>query len=789
MINLDWVKDYIDIEGISPEELAERVTKAGINIEKIITNNIDNLVIGEVITCKEHPNSDHLKVCEVNTGSQCVQIVCGASNVGVGQKVIVALPDAVLPEGPIQETNLRGVKSEGMLCALYELGLEEKTEENYAKGIAILPADAPLGGNPLQFLGLNDVVYELDVHKHRNNDCYYHIGFAYIVGAILNRRVTLPEVKFGVCEDNVSDYMGLKVDTAKCPYYLGRMVKDVKIGPTPEFIKHRLNSVGIRSINNVVDISNYVMLEFGQPLHFFDKDSLGNDILVRDAKDGEEIITLDGQKRILNGNDIVITDGNKPVCIAGVMGGENTAVTEKTKSIFIESAIFDAVSIRNTASKLNLKSEASIRYGKGLNYEYTNMAMDRACELLEKYAGATVLSGTVIYDNIVKTPKVVSFRAEDINGLLGTTIRAEDIELELNKLEFAFEKRDDVYRVTIPNRRLDIEENINDIAEEIGRLYGYHNLKGTLPKVETKRGRYLKDVWYAKVIGQRMRSLGLNETRTYTLVSRAMAELFGYEGRGAIALPNPMSSDKEIIRTSILSSLLNVYEYNMKRRVSDVFIYEIGKTYDSNYEEDLKLAMLMRGNLVSNSAEGISLRADFYLLKGMVEDVLNYMGMRGRYDFAVCEDAKGMHPYVTAKILLDGKVIGILGRVHPEITKDGVYVCELSLNALMGKVDRICYVSPSKYPSVSKDLAFIVDKGVSTREIEEVIRKVDDSLLADIRLFDVYEGENIPSGKKSLAYTLVFQSTERTLTEDEVMGITNRIMDVVQREIGAELRK
>lgn len=789
MINLDWVKDYIDIGGTSPEELAEKVTKAGINIEKIIDNHIPHLVIGEVITCKDHPNSDHLKVCEVNTGSQCVQIVCGAPNVKEGQKVIVALPHCVLPIGPIEETSLRGVKSEGMLCALCELGFEEKTEENYAKGIAVLPADAPLGADPLQYLGLDDVVYELDVHKHRNNDCYYHIGFAYIVGAILNRRVKLPEVKFDVCKNEVSDYISLNVDTTKCPYYLGRMVKDVKIGPTPEFIKRRLNSVGIRSINNVVDISNYVMLEFGQPLHFFDRDSLGNDILVRDAKNGEEIITLDGQKRVLNSNDIVITDGNKPVCIAGVMGGENTAVTETTKRIFIESAIFDAVSIRNTASKLNLKSEASIRYGKGLNYEYTNIAMDRACELLEKYAGATVLSGTVTYDDIVKTPKVVSFRAEDINGLLGTTISASDIKLELNKLEFSFEKRDDVYRVTIPNRRLDIEENINDIAEEIGRLYGYHNLKGTLPKVETKRGKYLKDVWYAKVIGQRMRSLGLNEVRTYTLVSRAMDELFDYEGREAIALPNPMSSDKEIIRTSILASLVNVYEYNMKRRVSDIFIYEIGKTYDRNYDEDLKLAMLMRGNLISNSVGGVSLQADFYLLKGMVENVLNYMVMRGRYDFAVCEDAKGMHPYVTANILLDGKVIGVLGRVHPAIVKDEVYVCELSLNALMGKVDKICYVSPSKYPSISKDLAFVVDRGVSTRDVEGVIRMADDSLLADIRLFDVYVGENIPSGKKSLAYTLVFQSAERTLTEDEVMDIMDRIVEALQREIGAELRK
>ena len=791
MISLEWVKDYIDISDQDLEELAVKITQSGINVEKVITNHIDNLVVGEVIDCVNHPDSDHLHVCQVAVSENDVlQIVCGAPNVRKGLKVVVALPGAVLPgDFVIKKSKIRGVESNGMLCALYELGLEEKTDEAYASGIEELDSSVKVGDDPIKVLGLDDTLYELDIHKHRNNDCYYHIGFAYEIGAILNRPVKLPELSFKEDKDSVENHFSLDVETDKCPFYLAKMVKNVKIGESPEFIKKRLVAAGMRSINNVVDISNYVMLEFGQPLHFFDSDSLGSNVLVRDARDGEEIITLDGQKRVLNNDDIVITDGNKPVCIAGVMGGDNTAVTENTKSLFIESAIFDAVSIRNTASKLNLKSEASIRYGKGLNYEYTDMAMDRACELLEMYAGATVLSGTVSFDNIVKTPRVVSFRAEEINGLLGTTISDSDIELELNKLGFDFLKRDGVYIVTIPNRRLDIEENINDIAEEIGRLYGYHNLKGTLPRVETKRGRYLGDVWYSKVIGQRMRSLGFNEVRTYTLVSRAMAELFNYEGADFIALPNPMSSDKEIIRTSILASLLNVYEYNMKRRVSDIFIYEIGKTYDRNFDEDLKLAMLMRGDFISNSVSGVSVKGDFYLLKGMVENVLNYMGMRGRYDFDICEDAKGMHPYVTAKILLDGKLIGVLGRVHPAIVKDEVFVCELSVKALMGKVDRICYVSPSKYPSICKDLAFIVDKGVSTRDVEGVIWGVNDSLLADIRLFDVYVGDNIPSDKKSLAYSLVFQSRERTLTEEEVMGIMERIVEALQREIGAELRK
>ena len=382
MISLNWVGDYIDIKDQDVQELATKITKAGINIEAVVTHHINGLVIGQIEKVEEHPDSDHLHVCSVNVGSEVLQIVCGASNVREGLKVIVAREGTVLPgDFEIKRSKIRGVDSCGMMCALFELGLEEKTEENYAKGIAELDDKAPIGEDPLVYLGLDDTLYDLDIHKHRNNDCYYHIGFAYEIACILNRKVTLPDLSFKTIKDNVKDHFKLEVKSSKCTYYMAREIRNVKIGESPEFIKKRLIAAGMRPINNVVDISNYVMLEFGQPLHFFDKDKLGEKIVVRDAKDGEEIVTLDGKTRVLDSSDIVITDGKKPVCIAGIMGGENTEVDENTKNILIESAIFNPVSIRYTSRKLELPSEASIRYGKGLSYEYMEMASKRACHL------------------------------------------------------------------------------------------------------------------------------------------------------------------------------------------------------------------------------------------------------------------------------------------------------------------------------------------------------------------------------------------------------------------------
>ena len=788
MISLNWVKDYIDLDGIDLKQLAVKITKAGINVEKVISNHIDNLCVGYVEDCQMHPDSDHLHVCKVNVGSKILQIVCGAPNVKKDIKVIVALDGAVLPGNfEIRKSTIRGVESNGMLCALSELGLEEKTPENYAKGIYILPNDAVVGTDPLDIIGGNDTIYDLDVHKHRNNDCYYHIGFAYEIASILNKKVTLPSLDYKEISDDINDHFELKVETDKCPYYLAKMVKDVKIGQSPKFIQERLISAGMRPINNVVDISNYVMLEYGQPLHFFDKDKLKNNILVRNAYDDEKIITLDGKERILKSSDIVITDGSKPVCIAGVMGGDNTDVDENTKNILIESAIFDSVSIRNTAARLDLRSEASIRYGKGLNYEYTMDAINRACHLLEKYADAKILTGIVKHDTLVKKEKVVTFIPEEVNKMLGIEISNEDMAKELDRLMFKYTFKDGKYEVIIPNRRLDIDPYVNDIAEEIGRLYGYENLISTLPVGEYKKGEYIGDVKYKKLVSFRLRSLGLNESKTYTLVSPSMAQLFNYDNKKQVILPNPMSVDKSIVRTSLLPSLLNVYEYNKARKVQDVLLYEISKTYDERYEEDIKVAILMKGNYIYNNWQHNYIKCDFYVIKGILENILDYMGFKNRYTFEIT-DAKDLHPGIGADIILDREKIGIIGRIHPSLNKDEIYVCEFSLNKLIKEIKPIKYKEANKYPEIEKDVAFIVNKDVSAETIEKQIKKTGGRLLKKIDIFDLYTGENVSENEKSIAFKLLFSDDKRTLTEKEVMDIFNKIIDDVSEKLGAKLR-
>lgn len=787
MISLNWVKDYIDIEQEDLHELAVKVTKAGVNVEKVVDSRIENLVIGEVLECVDHPDSDHLHICQVNIGKETTQIVCGAHNVKAGIKVLVALPGCVLPgDFEIKAGKIRGQESNGMICALFELGVEEKTEENYNKGIEVLETDLEPGTDANLYLGTDDTLYELDVHKHRNNDCYYHIGFAYEIASVLNKKVTLPEDNYKEDKESIKDNFSLKVETEKCPYYTAKMVKGVEIKESPEFIKKRLISAGMRPINNVVDISNYVMLEYGQPLHFFDKNKLGDKILVRQANEGETIVTLDGQTRELVPNDIVITDGTKPVCIAGVMGGENTDVDDNTKDILIESAIFDSVAIRYTSSRLDLRSEASIRYGKGLSYEYTDAAIRRACYLLEKYANATVLSDTVVHDNIDKSDKIVEFKTKEVSTLLGLELTDKDVETELDRLMFPYELNGDTFKVNIPKRRLDIDPNVNDIAEEIGRLYGYHNLASTQPRVEVRRGVYVGDVGIRKQISRRLRTLGLNETKTYTLTSPDMASKFKYDNKEAIALPNPMSLDKSIIRTSILPSLVNVHDYNKARNVKDILLYEIAKTYDVNYVEDVKVAMLMKGNYIINEWQHTTTKCDFYTLKGIIENLLDYLGFKNRYTF-VASEIPELHPGISAKILLDREEIGVIGRVHPSYKKDEIYVAELSMTKLYNKqVKPIKFKEASKYPEIVKDLAFVIDNEVESEVIKNQIKKSGGRLLDNVEVFDIYN--NMEEGKKSIAYKLTFKDASKTLSDEEVMEVFNKIIKEVEEKTNAKLR-
>lgn len=786
MISMNWVKDYIDIKDENLEELADRVTKAGINVEHVVKTNIDNVVIGEVKTCVDHPDSDHLHVCMVDVGTDTRQIVCGAPNVKAGIKVIVALPGAKLPGGEIKKGSIRGEESNGMICALCELGLEEDNEENYKKGIHVLDKDAPVGEDAFNYLGVGDTLYDLDVHKHKNNDCRYHIGFAYEIGTILGKKVKLPKADYKEIKDNINDQFKLKVDTKNCTYYKSKMVTDLVIGESPDFIKNRLSACGMRSINNIVDISNYVMLEYGQPLHFFDKDKLGNEILVRQAKDDEKVITLDEQERVLTKEDIVITDGKKVVAIGGIMGALNTDVDENTKTVLIESAIFNATNIRKTARRLNLRSEASLRYEKGLNYEYTDAALDRACYLLEKYASGKVLSGKAEYDNEDKTLKKIEFTTERVNSLLGIELTDKDVETELTKLDFEYEIKNGKFITTIPRRRLDIEENVNDIAEEIGRLYGYYNLKNTMPILPTREGKFEHSFGFKKNVSYRMRTLGLNEVRTYSLVDQKIADMF-YKDRELVLIPNPMSSDRSSLRKTMIPSMLDVIKYNKTRGLKDINIYETSKVFFDDLKEENHLAVALYGNYISNIWQGKIVKNDFYVLKGILCNLLDYLGLKNRYSFALSTEVN-LHPGVSADIYLEKKKVGFFGRIHPKVNKDEIYVLELCIDDLDVKTKDLKFKAASKLPYIKKDLAFIMPKSMKNEDVIKEIKRAGGRLLTDISVFDLYEGINIGINNKSIAYSLTFEDSSRTLTDEEVMEVFNNIIKEVETKLKIKLR-
>ncbi len=792
-LSLNWVNDYIDIKKEDKKALADKITKAGINVEKVTSFNIENLVIGEIVACEMHPDSDHLHVCKVDIKSDILNIVCGASNVRVGLKVIVALPGAILPGNfEIKKSKIRGVESNGMLCALFELGLEEKTEETYQKGICELPSDAPLGENALEYLGYDDTIYELDLNPNRT-DCNNHLPFAYEIGAVLGKKVVEPDISFKESNDDINKEVTLKVETENVSMYNLMVAKDVTIKESPNFIKRRLEVAGVRSINNVVDISNYVMLEYGQPLHFFDKDSVGNEIVVRMAHDKETIVTLDKEERVLTKDDIVITDGKKSLCVAGVMGGLNSGITDNTKNILIESAIFNPYNIRYTSLRLGLRSEASLRLEKPLSYEYTEKAIKRACHLLEKYADAKIVKGIVTYDKTDKKTKNISVTLKEINSILGMTLTDEEVINILQNLGFTYHKEQEEYHVEIPLRRQDIYEQKEDLIEEIGRLHGYDNIKPTLPIVETKKGVYKENIHLRKMISKRMRSLGFNEVRTYTLVSEEEITKFNYDNKEFIKLLRPMLKEKAYVRQNIVNSLFDIYNYNINKKIKDILIYEISNVYgleNEDYQEDTKLSFLLSGKYIINTWNNNNLEIDFYLLKGIVENLLNYLGLENRYTFKLSSNVpKEIHPKINSEIIIDNKNIGYFGKLHPNISKNDVYVCEISLTKLFNcKTSDVKYKELNKFPTIQKDLAFIVDNNIDSMEIYNEIKRAGGKLLTNIVIFDVYKGDKIDKNKKSIAYNLTFEDYNRTLTEEEVMVKFKDIINSVEKKFNAILR-
>ncbi len=791
-VSKSFLNDYVAIKDIPMSEIANKMVLVGNEYESVEPiSTATNLVVGEVISCINHPESDHLHVCNVNMGDETVQIVCGAPNCHTGIKVIVAKVGAKLPGGiEIKKAHLAGYDSNGMLCALEEIGIESKYVSDEEKnGIHILPSDTPIGINALEYLGYDDEVIDFELTANRS-DLLSILGMAHEVGAIYKKNVKYPSIDYHENSENINDNYTLEVKTNNCPAYLGKLVKNVTIKESPMFIKTRLMASGIRPINNVVDISNYVMLECGQPLHFFDADKLGHRVIVRMANSDEQLVTLDGTTRTLKETDMVIANESGAVALAGVMGGLSTEITNTTHNIFIESAQFDSYHIRQTAKDI-LRSEASSRFEKGIDPNRTVFALKRAVYLLEQYAGGTVVGGMLNEDTLNKNAKVINITLDKIISVLGMTVTESDVMEVLTSLGFKCEVNNKAFVVTVPTRRLDI--NIKeDIIEEVGRMIGYDHLQSKLPITAIKKGTISKHQHYVKDIKTRLQSLGLTEVITYSLISKENIYKFTNKDFEVIKLLNPMSEERTYMRYSLIPSLLEMWEYNISRNIKDINVYEVGKRYskaDNNYVEETMINGLLYGNYLNNSWQNKRINVDFYVVKGIIENLLNYLGLTNRYSFTTNEILSDLHPGRSCNILVDNENIGYIGQVHPLINKKEIYIFELNLDKLFNKkVRSIKYKEINKYPSVRKDLAFIVKRNIVSEQLVSIIKKTAGRLLTNIELFDVYTGENVKADEKSLAYSLTFEDKDKTLNDTEVNNVIDKIIKSLKDNLGAELR-
>lgn len=785
-LSTNFLKDYIDID-VDVKQLAEDMTRVGNEYDSASNLiNATKLVIGQITECEPHPDSDHLHLCKVNIGTEVLDIVCGAPNARTGLKVIVALDGAVLPEKTIKKGMIRGQESNGMLCSIAELGLEHKfLKPEDSEGIAELGEDAEIGGDPIKYLQMDDGVIDFELTANRG-DLLSILGMAYEVGAIYDKKVKDVDLKHKESGEDINKTFKTEVKTENCSKLLVKKVENVKIEESPIFIKNRLIASGIRPINNVVDISNYVMLELGQPLHFYDADKLGNKLVVRMAEDGEKLTTLDNVERTLTSEDIVIADATHGVGLAGVMGGLETEVEPDTKNIIIESAIFDSVKVRKTSKKI-VRSEASNRFEKGLDPERTTMAIERACKLLEEYAGGTVVTGTVEYDKTNNKEKEIEITFKNINDVLGTVIPNEEILNVFRKLGFSYKVNGETIKVTVPTRRLDISIK-EDLIEEVSRIYGVDNIEGKLPIVPMRKGSYDKT---QREIRNKMIALGLKETLTYVLINDKEVNGYTLDKFEPLKLLDPITEDRNTLRYSMIPSLYKVYEYNKAREQKDISIFEIGKGFYKKgevYGEDIKLCVLMSGKYSTGLNNNKTV--DFYVIKGIAEEVLDYLGYSGRYSFMKQEMPKEMHPGQSAMINVNGSNIGMIGKIHPSVTKDDVYVLEINLDELFTKkVGKMKYKEFSKFPSINKDIALVVDKKSVSKDIEKVIKSAGGSLLTNIEVFDVYTGVGVGIDKKSIAYSLTFSDMKKTLTDEEINGLMDKIIDAVSKKCGAELRK
>lgn len=799
LISNEWLKEYVTIDD-SVNNLAERIIRTGIEVDDLIdyTKDIKNLVVGFVKSKEKHPDADKLNVCQVDIGEdELVQIVCGAPNVDAGQYVIVAKVGGRLPGGiKIKRAKLRGERSEGMICSLQEIGISSNyIPKSFESGIYVFSEAQVPGTDALQALYLDDQVMEFDLTPNRA-DALSMIGTAYEVAALYNTKMTKPETTSNELELYANDELTVTIENEdKVPYYSARVVHDVTIEPSPIWMQARLIKAGIRPINNVVDISNYVLLEYGQPLHMFDQDAIGSQqIVVRQANEGEKMTTLDDTERELLTSDIVITNGQTPIALAGVMGGDFSEVKEHTSNIVVEGAIFDSVSIRHTSRRLNLRSESSSRFEKGIATEFVDEAVDRACYLLQTYANGKVLKDRVSSGELGAFITPIDITADKINRTIGFDLSQNDIVTIFNQLGFDTEINDDIITVQVPSRRKDITIK-EDLIEEVARIYGYDDIPSTLPVFEKVTSGQLTDRQYkTRMVKEVLEGAGLDQAITYSLVSKEDATVFAMQQRQTIDLLMPMSEAHASLRQSLLPHLIEAASYNVARKNKDVKLFEIGNVFFANGEGELPdqveyLSGILTGDYVVNQWQGKKETVDFYLAKGVVDRVAEKLNLEFSYRRA---DIDGLHPGRTAEILLENKVVGFIGELHPTLVADNdlkrTYVFELNFDALMAvSVGYINYQPIPRFPGMSRDIALEVDQNIPAADLLSTIHAHGGNILKDTLVFDVYQGEHLEKGKKSIAIRLNYLDTEETLTDERVSKVQAEI-EAALIEQGAVIR-
>ncbi len=802
--SLSWIKAYVPELEASPQEYADAMTLSGTKVEgyECLDADLDKIVIGQIKTIEKHPDADKLQVCQVDIGTETIQIVTGAPNIAEGQKVPVVLDGGKVAGGhdgsktpggiKIKKGKLRGVVSNGMMCSIEELGSNrDMYPEAPEEGIYIFPEDAEVGKDAIEALGLRDSVFEYEITSNRV-DCYSVLGIAREAAATFRKPFVPPVVEVQENKEKAEDYIKVTVeDKELCPRYCARVVKNIKLGPSPKWMQRRLASNGIRPINNLVDITNYVMEEYGQPMHAYDLDTIaGQEIIVRRAQDGEKFVTLDGQERTMDSSVLMICDGEKPVGIAGIMGGENSMITDQVKTLLFEAACFDGTNIRLSSKRIGLRTDASGKFEKGLDPGNAQAAIDRACQLIVELGAGEVVGGMVDVCSVKKEPKKVSFEPEKINRLLGTQIPKEEMLSYFKMLELAYDEGTE--EVIVPTFRQDIE-CMADLAEEVARFFGYDNIPTVLPTGEATAGKLSYKLRLEQTARDIAEYCGFSQSMNYSFESPKVFDklLLPKDSplRRTVTISNPLGEDFSIMRTIPLNGMLTSLATNFNRRNKNVRLYELGNIYLPKEVPVTELPDERMQFTLGMYGEG-----DFFTMKGVVEEFLEKMGMNEKRVYDPEAGKPFLHPGRQANIIYKGKVLGYLGEVHPEVVenydmKDRVYIAVIDMRTieLFATYDRK-YEGIAKYPAVNRDISMVMDKSIFVGKVEEILDKKGGAYLESYQLFDVYEGEQIEEGKKSVAYSITFRAKDKTLEEAEVGEAMNRILKALG-ELGIELRQ